>query len=42
MIWTFDKACKYVGRGPARGLPEHVVAFGRFSEEMIAGLGIHD
>jgi len=42
MIWTFDKACKYVGRGPARGLPEHVVALGRFSEEMIAGLGIHD
>jgi hypothetical protein len=42
MIWTFEKACKYVNRGSARELPEHVDALGRFREEVIKGLGLHD
>jgi hypothetical protein len=42
MIWTFEMASKYVDRGPARDLPEHVAILHRYSEEMISGLGIHD
>jgi len=42
MIWSFEKACNYVGRGSARELPEHVAALGRFSEEMIRSLGLHE
>jgi hypothetical protein len=42
MIWTFEMASKYVGRGPARNLPEHSAILHKYSEEMIAGLGLHD
>lgn len=42
MTWTFEMASKYVGRGPARNLPEHIAILHKYSEEMIAGLGIHE
>jgi hypothetical protein len=42
MLWTFEMASKYVSRGPARNLPEHVAILHKYSEEMISGLGLHE